>query len=62
MNDKTRSPSNGQCCEGCAHWRRLAGRYDKSLHVCHFILDTGHRRGGTVENCTKRTIIGRASA
>lgn len=62
MDRNNRTASTGQRREGCAHWRRLAGRYDKSLHVCHFILDTGHRRGGTVENCTKRTITGRASA
>ena len=49
-------------CDGCTHWRRLTVRYDKSIRVCHFILDTGHRRGGTVDDCTKKTTVGRESA
>ncbi len=54
MPDK-KAPANLPCI-GCDHWRRLypSGGKHKTPHVCHYILDTGRRRGDTVENCTKR--------
>ena len=37
-------------CKGCKYWRRL---YD-NRYACHYCIDTGKLRGGTVEDCTVR--------
>lgn len=42
-------------CAGCAHYRRLADHGGNDLHVCHYILDTGHMRGCPVSACTINT-------
>ena len=52
-------------CNGCTHWKPLwyiGGTRADPTRACLYILDTGHRRGGSVESCTKKTIIGRANA
>lgn len=57
--------SAGQHCAGCEHWRAIwyfGKRGETQGKACYFLLDTGHRRGGTIEDCTKKTIMGRASA
>lgn len=41
-----------KACGGCKHWRHLSSS-EYSLCVCHYILDTGHRRPCPAENCTE---------
>jgi len=51
-------------CDGCLHWKPLwyiGGTHEEPTRACLYILDTGHRRGGSAENCTKKTISGRAN-
>ena len=52
-------------CDGCVHWKPLfysGGTRAEPTKACLFILDTGHRRGSSVESCAKKTIIGRVRA
>lgn len=45
-------------CTGCVHFRPLwwygGGTVAKPSKACHFILDTGHRRGDPIPTCTKK--------
>ena len=41
-------------CKGCAHWRPLYPSGEKPQYACHYCIDTGKLRGGTVEDCTVR--------
>lgn len=40
-------------CKGCKYWRRLYETGGNN-YACHYFLDTGKLRGGTVEDCTVR--------
>ena len=39
-------------CKGCRHYRNLF-RNSSAIKACHYILDTGNRRGCPVDNCNK---------
>lgn len=45
-------------CKGCKYWRRLYETGGNN-YACHYYLDTGKLRGGTVEDCTVREAGGR---
>ena len=40
-------------CKGCKYWRRLY-ESGSNHYSCHYCIDTGKLRGGTVEDCTVR--------
>lgn len=39
-------------CAGCVHYRLLANKRGAGPKVCHYILDTGQKRGCAASNCT----------
>ena len=41
-------------CEGCYYYRGLGDR--RSDMCCHYMIDTGMRRGCSAENCDKKRI------
>ena len=40
-------------CRGCRYWRPLSSGKN-GYYACHYLIDTGKLRGGTVEDCTVR--------
>ncbi len=44
-------------CIGCAHYKPLSSQRKHSPRICHYALDTGHIRGGLVQNCTQKTAV-----
>ena len=41
-----------ESCEGCYYYRRASHYY--ALKCCHYMYDTGMRRGCPAENCDKK--------
>ena len=42
-------------CEGCVYHRPISQTYGGSDKVCHFMLDTGRRRGRKGDICLSRS-------
>ena len=51
-------PEVNASCNGCQYWRRIYHRGSKEIKACHFALDTGKIRGGTVKGCTQKIVLG----
>lgn len=41
-------------CNGCIYWRRFCGHGENTVNACHYILDTGKKRGCDPAQCTKK--------
>ena len=60
MSNSTGCPER---CAGCFHLKRAYFPSDPGKvqaipgHVCLYILHTGHRRGVSVQNCNKHTLM-----
>lgn len=42
-------------CKGCIYWRFAAHTSSRGLKICHYLLDTGEKRGCPSENCAHYT-------
>ena len=61
MNDTFSTAATAQHCNGCRYWKKLfyrGGTHEAPTRACHYMLDTGRRRGSSVLNCAKKTIMG----
>ena len=43
-----------QTCEGCRYWRSASASNSRIIKVCHYLLDTGEKRGCPAKRCTRR--------
>lgn len=41
-------------CKGCIYWRSASDTNGKVIKLCHYLLDTGERRGCPADKCTRK--------
>lgn len=41
-------------CKGCIYWRSASDTNGKVIKLCHYLLDTGEKRGCPADKCTRK--------